>query len=147
MKEFKIESIEFSPGSEEILTLEHTITPINATAFSITAKYNQKVEIDNSYTIQVALSMITRSQAFFEVYRTKPQGVCDFIKSASGKIAPDLAGADLCPIPEGEMSITDEVFNVEPLLAVGMPGRFKANVILTKDGVEKLKATITVAMK
>lgn len=147
MKEFQIESIEFSPGSEEILTLEHTITTINATAFSISAKLNQKVEIDNSYNVQVALSMITRSQAFFEVYRTKPQGVCDFMKSASTKLSPDMANADLCPIPEGEVSITDEVFNVEPLLAAGMPGRFQAKVILTKDGVEKLKAIITVSMK
>lgn len=105
------------------------------------------MDIDNKYDIQVVVSMVTRGNSFFEVYRTKPQGVCDFMKSAGNKVAPDMGAIELCPIEKGQFSVADQEFDVGSLLKMALPGRFKIDIILTEAKAEKLKATMIVEMK
>lgn len=145
IKEFKIDSLEFSPGSEDLFVLDYTLNQINASTVTLSAKYELKEELDNSYVAQLTISMVTRGNAFFEVYRTKPQGVCDLIKSFGSKISMDVP--EMCPIPPIEGSIEDEVLNFESLMGSGIAGRFKTDITLKQDGVEKLKATMILQLK
>lgn len=83
-----------------------------------------------------------------EVYRTKAEGLCDFIKSGSAKLKMNVPGdMEICPIPPMDFTLEREEFNVEPLLSMGMPGKFKADIILSQGGAEKVKATAIIEMK
>lgn len=146
VKEFKIESIEFTPGSEEIFTLTHTMTQVNSSTISMSGEYDLKQELDNTYTIQAIASLVTRGNTFFEVYRTKPQGVCDAIKSA-GSAANFVEIPEICPVPATSGQVEDQVINFEKLMASGIAGRMKLDIVLNKDNTEKLRCAIIVVMK
>lgn len=145
VKEFQIESLEFSPGSDDLLVFDYTLKQFNASTVVISAEYELKEELDDSYSAQLTAYMVTRGDRFFEVYRSKPQGICEMLKANGGKLPVDLSEA--CPIQPTKGSLEEEVMNVESLMAMGIAGRFKIETTIFKDEVEKLKATMIVAMK
>lgn len=111
----------------------------------VTAHYVQKVELDNSYSIQVFMSIAFRGGKFVEVFRTKQQPLCDFVQSHGPKIK-DIP-ENICPFPPMEISLDHEEFNAEPVLAKLMPGKFKIESFLTQGGVEKVHSLCIVEMK
>lgn len=146
VKEFQVESLELSPGSEEILTLDYTITQINGSTVALTAAYELKQDLDNTYTLQVVASLVTRGNSFFEVYRTKPQGICDMAKTAGAK-ANFVDIPEMCPIPATKGDVEEQVLNLESVMKNGIAGRVKIEFILAQEGNEKARATMIVAMK
>lgn len=145
IKEFQIESLEFSPGSEDLLVFDYTLKQVNATNFAISAEYELKEELDDSYSAQLNAYMVTRGDKFFEVYRSKPQGICEMLKTHGAKMPIDLS--DACPIEPTKGSLEEQVMNMESMMAMGIAGRFKMEITIFKDNVEKLKATMIVSMK
>lgn len=146
VKDFKVESLELSPGSEELLTLDYTITQINGSTIALTAAYELKQDLDNTYTVQVIASLVTRGNSFFEVYRTKPQGVCDMSKTVASK-ANIVDIPEMCPIPATKGDVEEKMLNFESVMRNGIAGRMKIEFIIAQDTNEKARATMIVAMK
>lgn len=146
VKDVTIESIELSPGSEEIFTFDYKMTKINGSTVSLTADYELKQDLDNAFTGQLVASLITRGNSFFEVYRTKPKGVCELAKSAAAA-ANMVELPEICPIPQNKGSIEDKLLNFNQVMSAGIPGRVKVEIIIAKDGAEKARITMIVAMK
>lgn len=91
-------------------------------------------------------SLVTRGNAFFEVYRTKPQGICDLAKKGAQTMN-IVDFPEICPIPATSGEIEDQVMNFEQLMSAGIPGRIKVEVVLAHDKVEKARAILMVTMK
>lgn len=126
--------------------MEHTITQINGSTISLSATYDLKKDLDNTYTVQMIASLVTRGNSFFEVYRTKPQGICDLAKSA-GSATNFVEVPETCPVPATKGSVEDKVLNFEPFMSSGIAGRMKLDIIIAQEKVEKARATMIMVMK
>lgn len=136
-----------TPESAEILVLDHNIKQINGSTVSLTGSYQLKEDLDNTYTLHMIASLVTRGNSFFEVYRTKPQGICDISKQASASQKFNMVELPDCPITKSEGAVEDEVLNFEPALASMIPGKLKVEIVLAKDGAEKARCTMILVAK
>uniref|UniRef100_A0A182N739 Uncharacterized protein n=1 Tax=Anopheles dirus TaxID=7168 RepID=A0A182N739_9DIPT len=126
----------------EYFSYNYTYDKISGMKYSMGGHVQQLKELDDSYMVKALVARADLADdSPYEVMMDIEKPLCEWMRTIYKtyfyeeleKVS-NFPHYDTCPLPEAEYVVTDYVFDAEPYSEMMSEGRWKIEMMLTKDG-------------
>uniref|UniRef100_A0A182T3J7 Uncharacterized protein n=1 Tax=Anopheles maculatus TaxID=74869 RepID=A0A182T3J7_9DIPT len=136
-----IDKLERVGDTGEYFTYNYTYEKISDMKFSMGAHVQQLKELDDSYTVKALVARAELADGSeYEVMMDLQKTLCDWMRTIYktyfyeelAKVS-NFPHYDTCPLPVAEYVVENYVFDTEPYSEMMSEGRWKVEMLLTKE--------------